>query len=40
LVAPKGAELAYTPAAPFAEAAAKEFKTWADVVQEAHISIR
>ncbi|HTJ99550.1 MAG TPA: tripartite tricarboxylate transporter substrate binding protein [Bordetella sp.] len=36
----QGAELAYTPAAPFAEAVAKEFKTWADVVQEAHISIQ
>ncbi|ANN65147.1 Bug family tripartite tricarboxylate transporter substrate binding protein [Bordetella bronchialis] len=36
----QGAELVYTPAAPFGEAIAKEHKTWADVVKEAHISIQ
>ncbi|OZI25877.1 receptor [Bordetella genomosp. 9] len=36
----QGAELVYTPAAPFADAVAKEHKTWADVVKEANISIQ
>ena len=36
----QGAELIYTPAAPFAEAIAKEHKTWADVVKDAYISIQ
>jgi tripartite-type tricarboxylate transporter receptor subunit TctC len=39
-MAAQGAEMIYTPAAPFAQAIDQEHKTWADVVQEAKISIQ